>query len=178
VAPLVIGTDESQGKQPLHVLTAATFYHLVRDTATVESPAVEVPRRDARLVQAVLDPRSPPLAAPPRLEVEWQPAQVVFVARGEGPYRLAFGKRDARAEALTVQQLIPGYQAYDEMKLAAALVGGVRAAAPEEPAWKAMLGDTSPRKAALWAILVAAVALLAWMAIRLGRQMKEPAKDE
>ena len=97
VAPLVIGTDDSQGKQPLHVLTAATFYHLVRDTATVESPAVEVPRREARSVQALLDPRSPPLAAPPRLEVEWQPAQVIFVARGEGPYRLAFGKRDARA---------------------------------------------------------------------------------
>ncbi len=35
-----------------------------------------------------------------------------------------------------------------------------------------MLGEVSPRKAALWAVLVLAVAALGFMALRLGRQLK------
>ena len=100
----------------------------------------------------------------------------MFVARGDGPYDLEFGNREAKATLLAVSQLIPSYEAHAEMKLAEAKVGAVQANAPPESAWRAAIGDTNPRKLALWAILIVAVFVLAGMAWRLSSQMKGGAK--
>jgi Protein of unknown function (DUF3999) len=37
----------------------------------------------------------------PRLEVSWIPSEVVFLARGKGPFRLLYGNADAQSLALT-----------------------------------------------------------------------------
>ena len=177
VAPLTLSVRDDE-KQPWRTLTAATFYNLTRQGATIESPAVEVARTPARHVRAQLDPRSPALGAAPGLEVQWRPAQVVFVARGAGPYRLAFGNREAARSILSVTELIPGYEAQAEMKLAEARVGDVRANVVEESAWRSMIGDANPRKVTLWAILVIAVLVLAGMAWRLSRQMGDAPRGE
>src|SRR6185312_436052 len=155
-------------------LASATFYNLVRDGATLESPARDVPRTRARYVMATLDSRSPALSTAPKLEVQWQPAQLVFVARGDGPYHLEFGNREAKATMLSVTELIPGYENHAEMKLPEARVGDIRTNAPEEPAWRVAVGETNPRKFLLWAILIVAVVVLAGMAFRLSKQMKAP----
>jgi hypothetical protein len=174
VAPFALATRDDD-KQPWRPLASATFYNLVREGTTLESPARDVPRTRARFVQATLDSRSPALSAAPKLEVQWRPAQLVFVARGDGPYHLEFGNREAKPAMLSVTELIPGYETHAEMKLHEAAVGDIRANAPEEPAWRAVVGDTNPRKFALWAILIVAVLVLAGMAWRLSKQMKEPA---
>jgi len=103
--------------------------------------------------------------------VEWRPAQLVFVARGEGPFTLAFGNPDARRSLLAVSELIPGYERRAEAKLPEARLGEVRSVARSGDAMRQVLGDTSPRKAVLWAILVLGVVALGWMAWRLRRQM-------
>jgi hypothetical protein len=174
VAPFAFATRDDD-KQSWRPLVSATFYNLVRDGATLESPARDVPRTRARYVLATLDSRSPALSAAPRLEVQWRPAQLVFVARGDGPYHLEFGNREAKPSMLSVTELIPGYETHAEMKLHEASVGDIRANAPEEPAWRVAVGETNPRKFALWAILIVAVLVLAGMAWRLSKQMKEPA---
>jgi len=171
VAPFSLATREDE-KQPWRTFTSATFYNLTREGTTVESQPTHVYPARMRYVMAQLDARSPPLPAPPSLEVQWQPAQLVFVARGEGPFHLEFGNREAKPVILTVSQLIPSYESHAEMKLAEAKVGEVKPNAPPEPAWRAAVGETSPRKIALWAILLVAVAVLGAMAFRLAKQMK------
>ncbi len=171
VAPITLSVRDDE-REPWRTLTAETFYNLAREGVTVESPAVEVARTPARYVKAQLDARSPALGAAPGLEVQWRPAQLVFVARGAGPYRLAFGNRQAARSILSVNELIPGYEPQAEMKLAEARVGDVRANAVEESAWRSVIGDANPRKVTLWAILLLAVMVLAGMAWRLSRQMQ------
>jgi hypothetical protein len=171
VAPFTIATREGESGEWRRV-TAATFYRLMRDGAEVQSPSVEVGVRPARYWAIQLDPRSPALgSAAPSLEVEWRPAQLVFVARGEGPFTLAFGNPDARRSLLAVSELIPGYERRAEAKLPEARLGEVRSVARSGDAMRQVLGDTSPRKAVLWAILVLGVVALGWMAWRLRRQM-------
>ena len=153
-------------------VASATFYRLTREGAELESPPLEIAPTAARYWVMRLDPRSPGIGASmPSLEVQWRPAQLVFVARGPGPYSLAFGDAQAKRAFLAVSELIPGYERRAELKLPAADVGPVTTRA-EDP-MRRMLGEVSPRKAALWAVLLLAVAALGFMAWRLHGQMKK-----
>jgi hypothetical protein len=148
----------------------ATFYRLAREGGEVETPPAHIRRRAARYWIVRTDPEKGGYGATlPQLEVHWRAAQLVFVARGEGPYTLAFGNRQARSALLPIASVIPGYEAHAETKLpeaSAAAVTHVRSARDDWPTW---LQDISPRKLALWALLVGAVMLLAFMAWRLHR---------
>jgi hypothetical protein len=170
VAPFTLSTREDD-KMPWRRVMSGTFYNLVRDGATFESREQPVNSMPMRNLMAQRDLRSPPLMSPPKLEVHWIPAQIVFVARGEGPYHLEFGQREAKSSILAVNQLIPDYKSYAEWKVPEARVGDVKANGPPEPAWRAAIGDTNPRKVALWSILVVAVLVLAGMAWRLSKQI-------
>jgi hypothetical protein len=146
----------------------ATFYKLTRDGAEVQSPFASIRRRAARYWIVRTDPEKGGYgAALPQLEVQWRPAEVVFVARGAEPFTLAFGNPQARSALLPVASLIPGYEAHAELKLPEAKLAAVTRASTARDAWPAWLQDVSPRKLALWAILVGAVLLLAFMAWRL-----------
>ncbi len=104
----------------------------------------------------------------PQVEVGWVPRQLVFVARGEGPFVLAYGNARAKSADLPIQTLVPGWRSDAELKAAIATAGpqqtlaGPRAlrAVPDYKTW------------ALWASLALGVLLLAWMAWVLAREMK------
>ena len=177
VAPFAVAARDAQSG-PWQSVASATFYRLVRDGAEIESPPLAIGRRPARYWSIQLDPRSPAIGAAPALEAEWRPAQLVFVARGEGPYQLAFGNPDARRAILAVSELIPGYEPRAELKLPEASVGAVQATAGGDGAWRTLMGDTSPRKALLWAVLLGAVVALGAMAWGLRRQMRAPPEGE
>jgi hypothetical protein len=108
----------------------------------------------------------------PQLEVNWMPRQIVFVARGEGPYSLAFGKSDAQPASFAVSNLIPGYKPYAEFSLPLASTG-TPSADPVDGhlSWNEWLRQTDWKRFTLWAMLLGGVALLAWMAWRLTHQM-------
>ena len=117
-----------------------------------------------------LDPRGGGVGAgQPQVEVGWVPQQLVFIARGEGPFRLAYGNVRAKSADLAIQTLVPGWHSDAEPKAAAATAGpqqtlaGPRAlrAAPDYKTW------------ALWASLVLGVLLLAWMAWVLARELRD-----
>jgi len=161
------------------LITSATFYRLLREGVEMESPAVEIGRQPARYWIARLDPQSPPPGGgAPTLEVRWRPAQVVFVARGDGPFTVAFGNPEVKPAVLSVAQLIPGYERQAELKLPQAELGAVKSGAISGDWLRAITGGASPRKLALWAVLVVAVIALAWMAWLLSRQMKQPPPEK
>ena len=142
----------------------ATF-RMTPDGGAGQAP-LEIGRRVAREWMARAEPQAGWVAAvAPRIEVQWHDAQVVFVARGDPPFRLAFGNRDAKGTWMPVSTLVPGYKRGDEMKIAEAEIGAVESGPPESSrraAWKLTL----------WALLVIAVAVLGFMAWRLFRRMR------
>jgi hypothetical protein len=99
-----------------------------------------------------------------RLSVEWIAHELVFVARGAGPFTVAYGSSTV-ASAPASLDAIP-----KEIDIAAAnlaprheLGGPARLEQPRKPfPWKATL---------LWAALAIGVALLAWMALRLSKEL-------
>lgn len=171
VIPAVFYTGERADSARL--VAGGVFYRLVRDGKEVESAPIETGHRAARHWIARIDPDKAAIgAALPKLEVHWRGAELVFVARGEGPFTLAFGNREARSGLQPVANLIPDYEAHAEAKLPVAAAGALEEHRALHGRWPEWLADIPPRKAALWAVLIAAVALLGVMAWRVRAQMK------
>ena len=107
----------------------------------------------------------------------WPARNLVFLARGAGPYLLAFGRREAQAAQLPLATLVPGYRDGDETAFPIAEIGALRTAPPPAPSiMPQFLGDLDPKKFGLWAALIIGVLVLALMAWRLSRQMKDGAE--
>ncbi|MGD9506207.1 MAG: DUF3999 domain-containing protein [Syntrophobacteraceae bacterium] len=111
----------------------------------------------------------------PQLEVGWTPQRLVFMARGDGPFLLAYGSSKVESspryndliEQLTKQRerasLIQPAEVDPQF-----ILGGETLRQPiVEYNWKQWV---------LWCVLVLATALLGWMAFRLYRQIAA-AKD-
>ena len=172
VGPFSISTRDGE-TGPWIPLASATFYRLMHGGGEIESPAIEVSRRSARYVLIQLDPRSPGIGANmPSLEVQWRPGQIVFVARGHGPYTLAFGNREAQRAILALNQLMPDYKQGAEMSIPEDKIVKVTTIIKSESPLRAVVGEVNQRKLVLWLVLLAAVGVLGWMAWRLMRQVK------
>jgi hypothetical protein len=108
-----------------------------------------------------------------RVEVAWAPHRILFLPRGEAPFVLAFGSGRADTRTLRGADLLSSLPSTDpgQVKI-------VRAEAGEavtlggEAALKKELSAVTKKKLLLWGLLLAGVAVLALMALRLGRQMK------
>jgi hypothetical protein len=152
---------------------SSVFYRLVRDGVEIESGPFEIGRHPAREWMVRVDPQSGGIGSvAPTLEARWRHAEVVFVARGDSPFRLAFGDPEAKPGWTSVSTLVPGYKRGDEMKIAEAKLGPVESGAVRGSNWPGWAAELGPRKLTLWAILLAAVAVLGFMAWRLSRQMR------
>lgn len=110
----------------------------------------------------------------PRLELGWRQEQVVFLGRGSGPYTLAFGSTKAAEEASGLQ---------DNLVLAALrdtkteshiqrVEPGPLLTLGGDQALKARMPAISWKKILLWVVLVAGVALLAFMTRTIYREMQ------
>ena len=102
-------------------------------------------------------------------------ARIALLFDGRPPYTLAVGANHADNVYLPIDQLIPGYRlgAEDQLPLATIAPSPARrlTLAAEDDAF-------STRAAALWGLLLAGVALLAWMVWRLWRPRKEEDDDD
>jgi hypothetical protein len=172
VAPFEIAVRDNR-EAPWRTLASATFYRIVRDGIEIASPPLEL-RSRASMREWRLRPQVKGGGSDsqlPSIEVLWRPAEVVFVAKGDAPFTLAFGDAEARSVAIPISSLMPGYERYAERKLAPASVGAVQTMTDVSPV-RSVLGDIPPRKAALWAVLIIGVLVLGFMAWRLQGQMK------
>jgi hypothetical protein len=109
----------------------------------------------------------------PVIEFGWVPARVQFVARGSGPFRLAYGsartKGCLQGSAELFRQFID--QRHERDPLAAAVTGPAMILGGET-ALRRPLTPTDTKSAILWGALVSGVLLLTWMAFRLYRHLK------
>ncbi|GHT96023.1 hypothetical protein AGMMS49545_20060 [Betaproteobacteria bacterium] len=114
---------------------------------------------------------------PPQLRVAIYGHQLIFLARGEPPYRLAFGRPDAQSAALPLNTLVPAYDSRQPEKVKFGNADLADATAPVTPAKNALATPEEPapqgKAYALWATLLAGVALLLGMAVSLLRGEKK-----
>lgn len=110
----------------------------------------------------------------PTLELGRRALQLLFNARGQGPWLLAWGSRAAPAAALPPESLIPGYTAALPSTLPLARLG-----APVTLGGESRLHDPGPaerqaqwRARALWALLLLGVAVLGGLAVKLWRDLR------
>jgi hypothetical protein len=140
------------------------FYRLKSDGAELRNGPIPVESNADRYWLVRADRRGGGLGVgAPRLAVEWIPHEVVFVARGEAPFFIAYGNVSAASAAVSLAA-VPKNVAIEPATLAdeEALGGDARLRPPPTPyPWKTGL---------LWSVLILAAGLLAWMAYRLSRE--------
>ncbi len=167
---------------PWREVTRATVYRLQQNGQEIASAALPVAGNVDRYWRVYIDPASGAVgAAAPRLRIAWFPRQLFFVARGDGPFELAYGSADVPPAPSALDGLLAADgSARDDLALGTiktARLGEARQVADARPTAPPLQAppQTLPapwRTHALWAVLLACVALLGWMAWRLSRQMQ------
>ncbi len=165
-------------------VASATFYNITRNGKELISPAVLTNIAATRATttwRAVIDTRGGGLGTSmPTLVLTWQPAQIIFAARGEPPFTIGFGRTVAQPAHFQVNEIMPGYKDRAEFLLPIATIATVETIATNDTTAGSNVGVIIPvsanvapatdwKKIALWAVLILGVALMMWMAIRLGR---------
>lgn len=161
----------SSMQSPWQPVTSAVLYRLLHAGQEVRSADLAVGPHTARYWLLRVDQRGGGIGrAAPSLRAGWLPNQLLFIARGAPPFKLAYGAVNVGSAEVAIDHLLPGYQQGGALTALRAEVGAptelmsVPATAPKPPLpWK---------KYILWTTLVLAVALLGWMAYRLTRQME------
>ncbi len=164
---------------PWRPVSRGTAYRLRRDGAEVSNPDMAIGENADRYWLLKADQKGGGLGAgEPKLLLGWIPNEIVWVARGEPPFTLAYGSRDAKPSAYSIESLVPGYSRDADLdaKVAstepAASVKSVGADAPTVLGGERALEERiDVKRWTLWAALVLGVAFLGWMAWRLLKQM-------
>jgi hypothetical protein len=152
-------------QDPWHTVRRSGFYRLKSEGEELRNGPVTVPPTSDRYWLVRTDPRQGGLGvAPPHLMVEWVPHEVVFVARGAGPFYLAYGSSQAKPAAVSLAML-PKSLAIVPASLSE----------PESSGGEWLLmppGTPFPWKTPLlWVVLIAGAGLLGWMAYRLSKDV-------
>jgi len=150
-------------------VTHAVAYRLNQNGRELVSPDIVVGVNSHRYWLLRVDPAAGGIGSGPLiLKAGWTPREIVFTARGTGPFRLAYGNSRAQAGSFRIDTLVPGWRTDQEPQMAVATTGAVQKLAGEAAA----LPRADLRKWGLWSALFVAVAVLAWMVWRLTRQMQ------
>jgi hypothetical protein len=171
--------SRDRDEAPWRTAAAALVYRLQRNGAQVASPDVQIRLNTDRQWLLRADLRGGGLGAGEvALETGWLPHEIVFAARGVAPFSLAFGGRLAKPEALAVGAVVPEYRDDKELQAAAATVGEIAGAARARPSFsdplgllRSLLESGELKRWTLWAALIAGVLAVAWMALRLLRDV-------
>ena len=153
-------------------VTRGVLYRMTQNGRELLSPELDIHINSHRYWMLSTDAASGGIGSGTlSMRAGWTPREVVFSARGTGPFRLAYGNARAQPGSLAIETLVPGWRSDGEPRMAVAMTGAAQQLAGESAAQPRI--DT--KKWSLWAALLAGVAVLAWMAWRLSKQMRAPA---
>ena len=165
---------------PWRPVAAATVYRLRRDSGEVVNPDIAIARTPSRYWLVRVDQRGGGLGAGDvGLEIGWIPHEVVFAARGSGPFTLAYGMKFAKPAAMPIATVLPDYRSGEPVTAKVATVADFTAVAREpvslfrEPLTylRAAAESGEAKKWILWSSLILGVVLLLWMAFSLLKQV-------
>ena len=160
---------------PWQQLSSGLLYRLTQSGQDVVQNELQLYGQPVQQLKLTVDERGGGLGAQaPALKFAVRATQLVFLARGPGPYTLALGNATAKAANLPLSTLIPDYSPAKLATLGRASVDGAVVVAPVAATVPAPAG-TDWKKFGLWAVLLLSVLFLAAMAFSLLR--KPPAKS-
>uniref|UniRef100_UPI0040573D07 DUF3999 domain-containing protein n=1 Tax=Candidatus Electronema sp. TaxID=2698783 RepID=UPI0040573D07 len=147
--------------------TSLLVWQLTVDGVKLESGRLTLPPVTDRFWRLETEASS----AAPVLELGWLPGQLVFMAQGEPPYTLAYGRAGLEPARSQVGQLLKAAEPVSGGKLVAAaeagpqrvLAGQAALELKKEIPWRVWL---------LWAGLIAGVLAVGAMALKLFREME------
>jgi len=113
-------------------------------------------------------------AGMPQLSLGFVPQKVVFMARGRGPFMVAYGS----IERMGSQQTALIQMAQQQHDMVKSAIPGPRIILGGETSRTQGMLAFNWKKALLWSSLLAGVAFLAWMALTLYREMNDEAKPK
>lgn len=155
-------------------VTSAIVYRLRDRDTEVTSQEIALSRRGERYWLLRADQKGGGVGSGvPAIQIGWVPQKLVFVARGAGPFQLAFGNAAAKPAAYPVESVIPGYKTDAEFKVKAATLGAQTTLSGEAR----LRASLDYKKLALWGSLIFGVILLGSMAWRLSRQLTKTPTD-
>ncbi|MGB3211587.1 MAG: DUF3999 domain-containing protein [Desulforhopalus sp.] len=159
------------------------FHHLTFNGAAIHSEPCSFPMTTDHLWRVVVRQDGAGLRSDSRMitmQLGWQPNELIFIGRGTPPYLLAFGsgklaqKEKNAGDGMVLQAIKTesSAQVVDVAQLGKSIsLGGDSAlrSPSQPPPWKQWF---------LWAVLVLGVALLAFMARSLNREIKSAEQKE
>jgi len=170
--------SRANSKEEWKIRHRGLFYNLiVEDNALNNAPVSLTPAISDRYWRLETDDSGGMGSGIPLLKISWIPHNLVFLARGEAPFQLAYGSAKIKSPEASMDRLFDNIGKNQTHLIKKAIpgneteIGGADKLKPQEPPfpWKKFL---------LWAVLVVGVLILAWMAYFLYRQMNAPDKRE
>jgi hypothetical protein len=165
----IVWSRPSPASPWVHV-AQSTLYRLRHDDRELGNPALSIAPNSDRYWR-ISGEQQQFGAGAPQLNVAWIPARVVFLARGSPPFELAAGNNLAQSAVSPLTAIAGEENAVNANRVAparATLGDFVDAGGSRKLAQRAAVNW---RNWALWGVLMGGVALLAWMARRLSREM-------
>ena len=108
----------------------------------------------------------------PQLKFAWEPNELYFLARGKGPYTLAFGNAKAATPGKPIDALMRVLSEDQESELIQQAVLGKQITLKGAEAMKPAL-EIPWQRILLWAVLILGVVIIAFMVIRLFHQIDQ-----
>nr|WP_282445834.1 DUF3999 domain-containing protein [Pseudomonas sp. EYE_354] len=169
LAPVTLA-GRNDARQTWQPLSNGLLYRLSQNGQDVVQDQLQLPGQVVRELKMQVDERGGGLGAEaPALRFAVRATQLVFLARGEPPFTLAFGNASVKAANLPLTTLIPDSSAEHLKTLGqATLAGEVAVTSPAAVA--AVESGPNWKKLGLWAVLLLGVAALGAMAYSLLRK--------
>jgi hypothetical protein len=173
LAPVTLRASDSS--LPWQPMSSALLYRLTQNGQDVVQNELQLPGQTVQQLKLTVDERGGGLGAQaPMVKYAVRATQLVFLARGPGPYTLALGSSTVKAANLPLSTLIPDYSAAETGDAGQGFGRGWGVVTPVASPVQASTG-TDWKKFGLWAVLLLSVLFLAAMAFSLLR--KPPAKS-
>ena len=150
-------------------------YRLRQNGQEITSPEIAVTPRMRRYWLFRVDQQAGGIGdGPIQVRAGWIAREIVFAARGSAPFILAYGNGKALPNALPMQTLVPGWGSETAPAISLATTGAMQTLAGAAAARQRI----DMKKVALWAALLAGVAVLGFMAWRLWKQLQSVADSD
>ena len=167
LAPVML-SGRNDAKLPWQNMGGGLLYRLTQNGQDVLQNELHLPGLPIQQIKIEVDERGGGLGSKaPQLSIAVRAIQLVFLAKGPGPYTLAVGNSDAKAASLPLSTLIPDFSPQSLLTLGTAQLAAVPVVVARPAAMQATGRDW--KRIGLWTVLLLSVSFLGWMALSLLR---------